>query len=572
MGNLDLRLGLYQTLPSVGFALLLSACGIADFGNDIANPPTVTIGDSRRVAQGRFSSPIVDPWDDRGPIIIAFEYLGNDPHLAMRPVNGSPGCDTGIAYSSVVRDKLSNRAQLVAYQGAGDAFGRGDVHFIDHNCNEYGPPVPHAKLPDLLYNDPPGYLVNSATYTYDSNNVPSLVSTQLLVVNPWNGTSTVLVKNLSWWTMLSTEQQTIAVIDSGHYKIFDGQRNLTSDIGTAVTEIASLSGQSFTLVDGGVLRIYQSLTDTAPIEIAQDACQPALDGGGCLFYYSPCASRQLQCYRADTGTAFPIDTGVSSAVASHATSGTSDLTVIYTKPNAANGADLWSFSWGAAPVQIVPNFRSLYGWNPPPDLEIDALVNGDDNTAQAIRHTTAAADTVLANSVSVNFSQGLLANFDVTQSNGDLYTPIQLGQNPQFIIGGVPFYDKRASIFTSKNPGTISYGTAVITDATGDMGNLTLLRYPSPSAPGPDSPRTIATNVPVNGCKFFENMNAIAFSQDYSDAKGVGTFVVYELDLEARTIVSDEVSEFQEVKWPAEGVMYIIPSGDRQGIWVAKAK
>jgi hypothetical protein len=577
MGNLDLRLGLHQTLPSVGFALLLSACGIgngiADFGSDMTNPQIVTIGDSRRVAQGHFSSPIVDPWDDRGPIIIAFEYLGNDPHLAMRPVDGTPGCDTSIAYSSVVRDKLNNRAQLVAYQGSADMYGRGDTHFVDHNCNEYGPQVPHCKLPDMLYNDPPGYLVNSATYTYDSNNVPSVASTQLLVVDPWNGTSTVLVKNLSWWTILSSDQQTIAVIDSGHYKIINGKREVTSDIGTAVTEITFLSGQdgSFALVDGGALRIYQSLTDTAPIEVAKDACQPALDGGGCLFYYSPCASRQLQCYRADTGTTFPIDTGVSSTVASHATSGTSDLTVIYTKPNAANGADLWSFSWGAAPVMIVPNFRSLYGWNPPPNLEIDALVNGDDNTAQAIRHT-AAGDTLLVDAVSVKFSQGLLANFDVTKSNGDLYTPIQLGQTPQFIIGGVPSYDRRASIFTSKNTGTIPYGTAVITDATGDMGNLTLLRYPSPSSPGPDLPRTIAANVPVNGCKFFDNMNAIAYTQDYVDAKGVGTFVVHQLDLDARTTVSGEVSEFQEVKWPAEGVMYIIPSGDRQGIWVAKAK
>jgi hypothetical protein len=86
----------------------------------------------------------------------------------------------------------------------------------------------------------------------------------------------------------------------------------------------------------------------------------------------------------------------------------------------------------------------------------------------------------------------------------------------------------------------------------------------------------MASNVPTGGFKFFDAMNALAFTENWTTDKttgtSTGTLVVDELDLDARTKVSDEVGEFQEVQWPAEGIMYIIPSGDRQGIWVAKAK
>ncbi len=217
----------------------------------------------------------------------------------------------------------------------------------------------------------------------------------------------------------------------------------------------------------------------------------------------------------------------------------------------------------------------MYSWAPPPNLEVISLVNADVDKGQLVRHTPT-ADTVLLDSVSVNFSQGLLANFDPGTSTGDLYTPPQLGQTPQFIIAGVPYVKDRNSIVTSNNPDSIPYGTAAITNAKGSIGDLTLLRYPTDTAPGPESPRVIASNVPTSGFRFFDAMNALAFMENWSTdtntGTSTGTLIVHELALDARTKVSDEVREFQEVQWPAEGIMYIVPSGDRQGIWVAKAK
>ena len=584
MTNLGLSVEARCAYRLGAITILLSSCnigsGIADFGNDLANQPTVTVGNGQRLATGHYSSPLVDPWDDNGPVIIAFEYLDDGPHLAMRPWDGSPGCDTGIAYSSVVRDKLDNRTQLAAYQDGGqkDQDGgvvscRGAVHFVDHSCKEYGPPIQNANLPDLLYSDPPGYLVNAASCTI-IDNTPTITATQLLVVDPWDGTSTVLAGNLTWWKVMPQDESTIAVIDGGHYKVFNAQQQVTSDIGTAVTEIAFLSGQGagFALVDGGTLSTYSSVTDTAPVAISTDACQPVSDPGGCLFYFSPCAARQLQCYRADTGKSTPIDSGVSVPVSSQVTSGNPNFFAIYTKPDTQNSSsDLWLYSSGATPVQTVTSFFGLYAWNPPPNLEIDALVNADANQGQAIRHTTA-GDVLLVDSVSVKFSPGLLANFDATSSIGDLYSPLQLGQAPQFVIAGVPYVPNRSTIVTSKNTDTVSYGTAVISSATTGVGNLTLLRYPSATSPGPESPRVVATGVPVQGYKFFQYMNALAYTENWNSDAGTGSLVILDLDLDAHTAVSDNVREFQEVYWPSEGVMYIIPTGDQAGIWVAKAK
>ncbi len=278
MSLLGLSVRLCGVCSLGAITILISSCnigkGIADFGNNVANQPPVSFGNGKRVAAGNFTSPLVDPWDDRGPVIIAFEYIGSEPHLAMRPIDGSSGCDTGLAYASVVRDKLDNRTQLVAYQDGTTQACRGTVHFVDHNCKEYGSPVPNASLPDLLYNDPPGYLVTAALCSLDSG-TPTITGSQLLVVDPWSGTSTVLAGAMTWSKVLSRDDFTVAVIDGGHYKIFNEQRQMTSDIGTAVTEIAYLSGTDggFALVDGGTLRTYQSVSDTAPVEHCE-GCLP----------------------------------------------------------------------------------------------------------------------------------------------------------------------------------------------------------------------------------------------------------------------------------------------------------
>jgi len=584
MSRLGLPVRLCRAYRLGVVTMVLSSCsigkGIADFGNDVANQPPVSFGTSRRVAVGHYSSPLVDPWDDRGPVIIAFEYKDDGPHLAMRPLDGTSGCDTGLAYASVVRDKLDNRAQVVAYQdAAGPQDCRGRVHFVDHTCKEYGSPVPNASLPDLLYSDPPGYLVNAAVCELNSDNKPAISSTQLLVIDPWSGASTVLAGKVIWSKIVSRDDLVVAVIDGGHYKIFNAQRQVTTDIGSAVTEIASLSGTDtgFALVDGGTLRTYKSVSDSAPVEIATDACQASSDSGGCLFYVSPCSDpklSQLQCYRADTGKSTPIDSGTSAPMASHVTSGSADFSVIYTKQDAqTNSTGLWLYASGSAPSQVVGNFSRLYSWAPPPNLEIISLVDAGADQGQMVRHTPT-ADTVLVDSVSVNFSQGLLANFDASNSVGDLYTPPQLGQTPKLIIAGVPYVKDRNSIVTppSTNLDSIPFGTAAIANAQGSIGDLTLLRYPTDTSPGPESPRKIASGVSPGGFKFFDAMNALAFTENWNAELTTGTLIVHELTLDARTKVSDEVREFQEVQWPAEGIMYIIPSGDRQGIWVAKAK
>ncbi len=573
MSALDFNHFGHRHLCSIGFLIIgafgVTACnvgskignGITDFGNNLANPDLITVGGPGvRVAQGHFSSPIVDPWDDNGPVIVAFEFKDDGPHLAMRPLDGGgAGCDTGLAYSSIVRDKLDNLTQLIAYEEAADGDGYGTVHFVDHHCKEYGDPPANAKLPTMLYQDPPGYLIEARN--------------QLLVFAPWNNKTTVLALDVTWWQKWPSPDGAVAVISGGHFKIFDAQQRQVSDIGTSVTRIVGLPGSSgsFALVDGARLLTYQSVSDTSPVEVASDACEPTPDSSGCLFFFSPCAGRNLQCYRADSKQTIAIDSGVQSLVSSRSQSTDGRIAALYTKTNSQdNSNDLWLYTTGESPQLVLPKFSRLYSWTPPA-AEVDALVNADSDTGQALRHTPS-ADTVIADAVSVNFSQGLLANFDVARSVGDLYGPVQLGQTPVKVASGVPYVSHQDTIVTSKNDATVSYGKAALTGATDAVGDLTLLRYPPTSSDGPDSPRVVASQVPMLHYRFFEFMNALTYTDGWDSQNGIGNLNLYELDLDARTFISDQVREFQEVIWPWVGVMYVVPDGERAGIWVARAK
>lgn len=549
---------------------LLTACtishGIADFGKNLSSQPHIAFGESQRVAAGQYSSPTVDPWDDRGAYVIAFEYIDDEPHLAMRLESGSQGCDTGVAYSRFLQNQLVHRVQLIAYQGGEQP---APLHFVDHDCTEYGQPIPYGSLPEMMYTNPPGYLVKVVV-----NPATASSTTQYWVVDPWNATTRVLASNVSWYSVLSKDDQVIGVIDNGHFRVFDGHQQLLSDVGTAVTELlfrTSLPSGPFFAVDGGVLREYQSTSDTAPVDISQDACKVSDDGNGALLYFSPCSSRQLLRYRLDTKQLTVIDSGVSAVVSSSAKPGTTDSFLLYTKPSPQGGADLWIFSPDASPAVTISNFSRLYDWAPPPALEILALANANADTGQLVRYTGAGVSSVL-DSVSVKFAEpGILANFDPVGSLGDLYYPLHAGGTPQLAATGVPWVAQVSSVVTSTNPDTESYGAAIVTHSNAQVGDLELMRLPHPDSPGPETPVTLASGITPGKVEFFQEMAAIGYIGNWNGTLQEGHLAVHEMALDAFTDISDGVREFQEVTWPSEGIMYVIPNGDRAGIWFAKA-
>jgi hypothetical protein len=216
----------------------------------------------------------------------------------------------------------------------------------------------------------------------------------------------------------------------------------------------------------------------------------------------------------------------------------------------------------------------MYDWTPPPSLDLIAMVNADSTKGNVIRHNATGDETILED-VSVKFSGGLLAHFDGEASVGDLYYPIQMGTAPELAATGVPYVDQVRSIVipsSDDTPHLIPYGSAVITNATSGVGELQLMRMPNPTSPGPAQPVTLATGVPVGRVALFEEMTAIGYLENWDKTLGQGRLAVQELSLGALTNISDEVSDFQELKWPSPGVIYVIDRGDRAGIWVAKAK
>jgi hypothetical protein len=58
----------------------------------------------------------------------------------------------------------------------------------------------------------------------------------------------------------------------------------------------------------------------------------------------------------------------------------------------------------------------------------------------------------------------------------------------------------------------------------------------------------------------------------YDAEQLVGDLEYYNVKLGARGLVSHGVSEFIEVTWPHQGIVYTVPTGDGAGIWFARAK
>ena len=556
----------------VSLALILTSCatnnGVSDSSGDTPVQSPKTFGSATLVTAGQYGPLLIDPWDDRVPVIVTFEYTNGGTVVAMRPIDGRHGCNAGAAFGINVYDRLPNRVQLVAYTNRQD--NEVSLGFVDHNCNQYGPAIGGAELPSMLYTNPPGYLVKQV-----ENSNPASPAARLLVVDPWNATSKVLASNVTWFAVSDTGDSMLWMFDAGHYKVFDGQQQQLCDVGTAVTEIAYMGNRSgpFFLVDGGILRRYQSTSDTAPIDVASDACQLTKDGNGALYFLSPCKSRQLQRYHLNSRQVTVLDTTTNGLVATRNMPGTLDAYVTYTKPNSQGGQDLWLYSPGAAPTLEVANFNRLIDWTAPPNLEMLAIINADADRGQLIRHR-ADSDSVLLKSVSVGFSEGVLANFDPVSEVGDLYTVAGVGTEPRFVATGVPYVKGVNTIVASANVATVDEGAAIIANATAGIGDLELIRYPDANSPGPEQPFTLASKSPVGRARFFEGMAAIAYFENWNGGltDGQGHLAVRELASDVLTDLSDNVREFEEVKWPSEAILYTIWNSDRAGIWIANAE
>ncbi len=550
-------LGLWASL-----GLLTSACdigtGLADFGSDVFEPKHQFIeGPGRRIASGQFSGPLIDPWGENGSVIVAFRHESDGPHLLMQPFDGSQGCELGRGRRCIVYNKLAGLKQLVAYLEQTDESGRGPLRFAGHDCTEAMAPIADANLPAAVFDDPPGYLVEAGG--------------QLLDVAPWKKQIKPLAGQLRGWGFWEEKDKSFWFIDDGQFVVMNARREELFRGGKDVTEMVRFPTSSrFLLVDGGQLNHFQSFAAKAQL-VATQVCSPRFQSGSKLSYFSPCDAGALIVADLTEGKKTPIDSGIRT-IDGYYPSTTQGDTVFYSKPALApaDGMVLWMAQGESLPVPIAKHFVRLEAVVEQSPLSLLLLVGGDGQRASLVKWTSKGSSPVLDN-VSLEYSGGLLANYD--GQLGDLFVGAATSA-PQRVAQGVPVV---ASPLRSQSTEFPVCPVALLTNAKDWVGTLALAEgYQASSADCPvlKQPKVtaIASGVPAASYQFFDKMPAIGFLENWNRESGTGQLALYNTELGAHNVIASDVREFIEMLWPNVGVLYVVPTGDNQGIWIARAK
>lgn len=568
-------------LLAIGGSLTVSSCnlgsGYADFGNDLAKSDAVVIdGPGLKIADGRLSGMLVDPWGDDGAVVVGFRYEADGPHLYMQPFDGAQGCDVGIAYRVIVFTRLDGYDQLIAYLSDVNASGRGTLNFVNHDCKVVYGGIKDAELPSRLFEFPPGFVVQAGD--------------QLLDIDPYAKRTRVMTKNLQFWSGSGEAGQAPYhyYVADGELVVFDDERSERIRVGQAVSEVVFEStdpNKGLFLVDGGRLERYvgtanSSIEDIVPETLAEDACGASLGSFG-VQYYSPCSARTLVLRDLDSGIAEPIDSGVSRLVLAEkspiADGSGVNFAVAYTKPSATDPAleDLWLKPAGKGPqlwkTRLGQFFSASLGESP----VLKAIVDSDGTYGRLIR-LDADGEATLHEQVVLAYPVERLADSwffmtDLVDSQGTL---VQLSDEGKLtvIAKDVPLRSKRVS--PERDPELEGVDDAdyynlgaLVTDVGEQTGTLGLMQRDKPKSLEP-----LAMGVRVGNFEFFRNMAAIGYLDEFDAEARTGRLVVHQTTLDVGSVVSENVQEFTELLWPWEGVLYTVQKGDDYSLWAARAK
>jgi hypothetical protein len=562
----------------VGGCLAVSGCnlgeGFKDFGSDLSDQEMITVdGPGTKISDGQLTGMIVDPWGDDGAVVVGFRYDEDGPKLRMQPFDGRAGCDVGRAYRCIVFNRLENEPQLVAYLDDVTDGVHGTLYFANHSCQVVYGGIKDAELPGRLFDSPPGLIVPAGG--------------KLLEVDPFRLQTRTIAENLGFWSGPGTANSTMPVwyVSDGKLVVLDQSRKPALSLGQNVTEVvfqASDPSQGLFLVDGGNLTRYEQSTGTEPKLVANDVCGVSLGGYG-VSYFSPCAERTLVIRDLSSGTAFEIDSGISSLLSAQvrqAADGSGlGAEAVYTKPSTTDDgyADLWLKTLGQVPRLWQHRLGRFISATPGPGPTLIAVVDYDTTTgAGRLVRDGAEGEQTLCENVSLQYplqtvGSGWLLLTDVVDGYGTLIW-LSEGGDRQTVAEHIgasssvktpivdPTYDG------VKYPGYFNL-QAFLTNSVDGVGTLTLLDHGNLGALLP-----LEGKVSDGKFDFFRNMAAISYFDQYDPVEGTGTLNVYQTHVGARSVVSKNVNEYAELVWPYEGVIYSVKEGSSYSLWSARAK
>ncbi|HET9957872.1 MAG TPA: hypothetical protein VFQ61_25415 [Polyangiaceae bacterium] len=471
----------------------------------------------------------------------------------------------------------------IAYQSEADENGFGRLRFATPQCEPLNFELSSARLPfDITEKGEAVIRVGDGIVRADP-----LTSEQTSIVEKFEGIRLLSfrasdkVPNYLW--LLQIDRSLTA---------FDADWTQLGTYGREIRRLVGLSDSSLLLEDADGLSILSASAGPhlSLTPFATDACEAT--GGKWITYFSPCEERRLKTRSASRG---PLEFGVSVHPS---------LTKFVSLPDDKRPGQFIDQLYYLQDIDPNTGLGSLYVTEPLPEgstAEADGIdapeprllaeqadlgwlsvqsegvyvlakVRDGIGTLMFIDREFAEHKLVtgvprqIPNASNYGVDGFVLSNADVATGTGELVQVDRIPSGSESPVPAVNFAAAKVPLDGGFIADTGS-GSAVLQDFDGARGTLAM-------ASGPRIGQSAGSGVPKWGFVSLTGFGlpGVAFFSQYNFEKGTGNLEYWNVEIDARGIVSNNVSEFMLVPWPHAGVVYAVQNGDQSGVWFARAK
>lgn len=558
----------YRALGGIGLLLAVcsSGCGLEKTGDAIFDPDRSHVdAPGQRIAKGHYTRVGVDPFGPEGPALVGFRLDRETPSLAIAPFSGAEGCEVQPAQAYGVMLPGTEPVRLLPYLERIESSGRGTLRFIDHGCRQHHRSIEDARLPLHSLKDGQGFVTR--------------VGNDLVLIDPWRETETIVSRGFAHHEYSFGHHW---LVEDGKLVVIDDEMSPpVLSAGSEITELMVL-GQTVAqavFVDAGDLYVLEDVSEP-PHRVHEDVCEVAsLASQRMLVYRSPCDGGSLTVLDLVTGSttlhevpapphAFRLVRGRGDEI----------WTYYLTEYDTTNRVGtLWIDPPDADPIRVGE--RADLSWVQLVPTSAESKVLGSalidvDGVRRAGRFVEIDVDgnvREVAAGVARAFRSGLLINFDGMV--GDLAPWPAWGGSATVEAHGVPVHPFAVngdllSVPVSDGP---TPSEAFLTEYSASVGTL-VAKMVADGGKVSYGQRRVSDNVPIGGFQMLQIIPALAYMTDFDTARGVGRLELWNHELDVVLPVHPSVSEFEEVIWPHDGILYNVPEGADAGIWFARAK
>jgi hypothetical protein len=550
--------------------------GLTDVGSSLTNPDAALLDrPGRKIASGSYRRLLIDgSLKDGGHVIAIRSDRGEDevaivPYMEGKACHIAPGLEVDRA-SSKVDVEIPG---LVAVQKDKDERGRGEVVFVDFDCDEVIDSLPGTVIPQILFPplNPRGLL--ALTDTGD-----------LYLVDVRSRSLEPVARNV---TLARTSGDHLWTVEDGELVGRDTRLSEFARTGSGVREFVITGGTSImtAYLDESGLHAF-SVTAGAR-KISETGCAITTWGADSVVYFDPGEESKINVYtlgsRIGSSAEFVYLAGPPGVVlperalpfwgqgfrdseaivllrTTNPTGGQLVVARVAAEPEETDGQYLMDVEILEDDGALIRGGQIYRDWNGQSGTLVELEVDETGRTVGMV----ALADSVAQLPAGVPYTPaGVLTDFDGTVGTLRSLLKTSDGVKSTVIAEDVPIQVHTVDLETGRR--------AFIGDSEdGTTGTLYVSDAPSVNTSVPRV-RAIADDVYAETARFLEQPRAVVYLAKGAES-GQGVLKAWLFDSQLTLTIHKQVSEYRTVPWPAPGILYAVPSGSDRGLWFSKAR